>query len=724
MKRLASILICILLTFSPTILLMNVSDYTEGLTIEYNGMDYVSHSPIRINTNSNFDAAHGVVNWATGNGSPGNPWIIENWDINGIGIGTCIFIGNTTDYFVIKDCHLHEANGAYGEPFFRNSGIHLFYASNGKIENNTAHSNNYCGLLIFYSNNNNIINNSFYNNNWGIYSQASNNNKFIGNNIYQNNKGLWLGWAGVFIGSQFNYIYNNNVSTNGNGIIIHTSNYNTVMNNIASWNTDYGIYLDTASYNIIKNNNASYNNGSFDNSGIILSFSNNNNVTNNTLFNNYIGIYMQYSTNNSLINNKLTKGGIYFIGTLLEYYNSHSIDLSNTVNNKPIYYLKNQTNGSVPSEAGQVILSNCSNMIIENFNNQNIFCGIQVGFSENVTIINNTASNTVDGIQLAYSKYCTVQNNLMSSNERWGLHIYRSNQNDIANNSFVNNWRGLYSAGAFNNSIHNNNVINNTEYDFYFTTSGLVWANNYIFHNNFIDTPNADDRSGNFWNLPYPGGGNYWSDYNGVDEKSGPGQDQPGSDGFGDTNYSIEGEGGSVDDHPLMRPFEFEFTDYTILLNQGWNLISTPLIQSNGSPDKVLENITGKWNVVKYYDTLDTADPWKSYRSNGTVNDLTDIDNTIGFWIYVTESNLTLTLNGFIPTSTTISLYAGWNLVGYPTQTTQTVGNALWGTGADRVEVFDPISPYIKEVGPTYIMKPGEGYWVHVPTDTIWIVNW
>ncbi len=54
-----------------------------------------------------------------------------------------------------------------------------------------------------------------------------------------------------------------------------------------------------------------------------------------------------------------------------------------------------------------------------------------------------------------------------------------------------------------------------------------------------------------------------------------------------------------------------------------------------------------------------------------------------------------------------------------------TVVDALWGTGADRVEVFNDLAPYrISEVSPTYIMRPGEGYWVHVPADTIWIINW
>jgi len=163
---------------------------------------------------------------------------------------------------------------------------------------------------------------------------------------------------------------------------------------------------------------------------------------------------------------------------------------------------------------------------------------------------------------------------------------------------------------------------------------------------------------------------------------------------------------------------------YEIPLQEGWNLISLPLGQVDTSIPTVLASIDGQYDVVKYYNCIDTADHWKTYRPGGSVNDLMDIDNTMGFWIKITEPYVILTVKGIIPTSTIIPLYAGWNLVGYPTQTTETVGNALWGTGADRVEVFDPVSPYIKEVGATYIMKPGEGYWIHVSADTVWTINW
>ncbi|MDH5771031.1 MAG: Ig-like domain repeat protein, partial [Candidatus Bathyarchaeota archaeon] len=44
----------------------------------------------------------------------------------------------------------------------------------------------------------------------------------------------------------------------------------------------------------------------------------------------------------------------------------------------------------------------------------------------------------------------------------------------------------------------------------------------------------------NVWDDNYPSGGNYWSNYLGVDLKSGPSQDQPGSDGLGDVPYIID----------------------------------------------------------------------------------------------------------------------------------------------------------------------------------------
>jgi hypothetical protein len=201
----------------------------------------------------------------------------------------------------------------------------------------------------------------------------------------------------------------------------------------------------------------------------------------------------------------------------------------------------------------------------------------------------------------------------------------------------------------------------------------------------------------------------------------GPNQDQSGSDGIGDTPYT--NIGGGSDKYPLMAPIDG--TQYSISLQQGWNLISVPLIQANESISKVLTSIPSKWDVIQAYNSVEI-----NWKTNATfkpdqLNDLKTLNHSIGFWINITQPGITLTVYGFVPTSTSIPLKAGWNLVGYPSLVQKPISEALAGTGYDSVEGFNASDPYRTSVLPgSYLMKPGEGYWVHVPADSTWVVNW
>ena len=95
----------------------------------------VPFRPIRINNNDEFTIENGVTG---GNGTEDNPYIIEGWEISGLNSGFCIFIGNTTQHFVIENCSLSGAYRTVWTTYYSNSGIHLYNVTNGTIKFNIS----------------------------------------------------------------------------------------------------------------------------------------------------------------------------------------------------------------------------------------------------------------------------------------------------------------------------------------------------------------------------------------------------------------------------------------------------------------------------------------------------------------------------------------------------------------------------------------------------------
>jgi parallel beta-helix repeat protein len=102
-----------------------------------------------------------------------------------------------------------------------------------------------------------------------------------------------------------------------------------------------------------------------------------------------------------------------------------------------------------------------------------------------------------------------------------------------------------------NNSITKSRIANN-RYGIKLVRS----SNNQICHNNFLNNikqADTDAESTSAWDNGYPSGGNYWSDYTGVDLNNGPYQNVTGSDGIGDTPHPINAD--NKDNYPLMEPW-------------------------------------------------------------------------------------------------------------------------------------------------------------------------
>ncbi|MFH0816126.1 MAG: hypothetical protein V1934_04860, partial [Methanobacteriota archaeon] len=159
----------------------------------------------------------------------------------------------------------------------------------------------------------------------------------------------------------------------------------------------------------------------------------------------------------------------------------------------------------------------------------------------------------------------------------------------------------------------------------------------------------------------------------------------------------------------------------------GWNLISTPLVPSDTSVPVVLGSISGQWDRVMWYNTTDVADHWKQYYTvwPASFNDLQSIDCTMGFWLNAL-ANTTLTVYGTLPTNMSLSLRTGWNMVGYPktNDSTYTVANLKFDTGATTVEGFDALSEYRTRVlEDSYVLKRGQGYWIYTASDSNWAIS-
>jgi len=410
--------------------------------------------------------------------------------------------------------------------------------------------------------------------------------------------------AGIYISSDQTIISNNNISRNlGYGIYGENTNGNQIIDNEIIKNNYDGISLISSENNVISNNiimNHYYNVyhvGIIPRShGIWLMDVAKTIVSNNTFSDNINSdISVQYSKFINIENNYFIGNSGIFINGELNDLRGHIIE-NNYVNGKPIYYYKDENDGHVPSDAGQVILVNCNNFKIQNLSIINGDYGIILWYSSNNIIEDNYISNVMDGIYLLYS-----DNNILNRNtilNVWGNPLQSSSNNIIKNNIYENNTR--YGCGLWyssdNNSVYQNIISNNTEdgviiaessnniislnsienniqsgiefyksnnndiagnlvrsnLDYGIKFSSFPSSNNNVIHHNILlnNSPyNGYDSGGNIWDLDDLGG-NYWDDYIGTDDNG---------DGFGDQPYNIRG--GNEDNFPYMNPITISYPD-------------------------------------------------------------------------------------------------------------------------------------------------------------------
>lgn len=176
-----------------------------------------------------------------------------------------------------------------------------------------------------------------------------------------------------------------------------------------------------------------------------------------------------------------------------------------------------------------------------------------------------------------------------------------------------------------------------------------------------------------------------------------------------------------------LETWEFKWVNVSsIPVILGWNLISIPTV-AQGEPLEVFDDSLGdgatSWDIMFRY-RQGIPGSWESYSVTrpAYLNSLLDVNGSLGLWINISSTgDASLTIAGAPLTDLAVPLYSGWNLVGFPTQLTQTVSDALMAVSFGAILGFSAGADYlIDPMNGTDLMEPGHGYWIQMDSAGVW----
>ncbi len=263
-------------------------------------------------------------------------------------------------------------------------------------------------------------------------------------------------------------IDSNNITLDGNGHSITGSNTGfgvylsgktgVTVRNLVVQRFSYGIFL-TSSHNNALTGNSFLRNG---NTGIFLSQSNNNTLTANISRLNYEGFFLSDSSSNRLSGNALSENRFNFnlVGASDADFDN-SVDTSNTVDGKPIYYVKNAANQTYDSStnAGVFYCLFCTNIVVKDLTLAKNFYGALFWKTHDSRIENTAVEQNQYGISLLHADNNTIHNNILSSNGSFAIYLNDSNNNALTHNtiSHTNN-DGVVILYSSNNLVSDNSI--------------------------------------------------------------------------------------------------------------------------------------------------------------------------------------------------------------------------------------------------------------------------
>lgn len=286
----------------------------------------------------------------------------------------------------------------------------------------------------------------------------------------------------LFSNTGVSYIAGNTVSDNICGIYLRTgSRGNIISENIIKDNIGKGISLDYSGGNDIIGNTINNNGGT----GITFSWrSNSNRIASNIIKDNgAYGINIgPIAEGNHFIENQMIDNRHNFIASGF----NNDIGTTNTVNGKPIYFIKEASGITIDSStnAGVVYCIECNditvkdlvlennghgvyfyktdNSRIENVIASNNGIGVEFHYSDNNIITDSAINNGV--IYILYSDGSRVIGNNIDGSASIAVSLYYSNNSQVKENIVRNADQGIYLLVASHNDILDNIIEDNTEY--------------------------------------------------------------------------------------------------------------------------------------------------------------------------------------------------------------------------------------------------------------------
>ncbi|MGA1793517.1 MAG: NosD domain-containing protein [Thermoplasmatota archaeon] len=431
-------------------ILVNPGTYNEQVGINKNGITLMGSG-----------AQNTIINPGTGSTGIGisGRWInISSMQIiNGI-VGVSI-VGSSNIY--ISDIIVNN-NVLYG--------IEIATSNYCNISKSVSLKNSY-GIRIHISDNNEIYNNNIYENNIGIYYYQSKDNIATFNKIINSETGVKLEMF-----SHSNEFYHNNISSNNRANIDSVNcNDNTFKQNMIN-DSSRGVDIVRSLRNIWDEN-------TFSGSTINCNFNGSSNMRfiNNTVISDWgrnaivildqdddliqkndiigslsSGVKLFNCRRETITGNRFERAGVSISGEILDHWNTHSIDTTNTVNGNPIRYYKNQVSGNIGASSGQIILANCTRIGISNQAINSTISAVQIAYSDNTTVSDSDLSDNWQGIVIARSRDTLVDNITIDNIVGTSITIAEGGWNTISGSHISNSSYGIRVVGSVNNSINDN----------------------------------------------------------------------------------------------------------------------------------------------------------------------------------------------------------------------------------------------------------------------------